>query len=265
MKKLLLPLVLLALLLSAQTPKTYGQPQIHNPLWLGNIESYAENWLAPRMIYAYNSTGDSVHQYDVVTWDNAKTLVDSAARASACDTMTIADSLDTSHWWQFRVKTLNAATSCSLEIQGLDTNDVAQVDTVVVNGAANLVVYSSYSWRKINLLIWRNGAANDSLVLYGLPYYCVKNEASAADVDVAGVIYEDAGDDEWCLVVIQGEYKAKIIGATTEVTPGAFIQSSATIKYGQVNATPAVGTGLGTALEWGNTNKAYRIYISPAY
>ena len=262
MRKILLCLFVLLIFGFAQAPKVY-HGETAPTSWLPSyIHDWCRDWTNPHAVYFFNGYGDTLKVGDVVMF-KAQIKVDSAAQASACDTMTIADSLDNFYWSQIRAKILNAAANCSLDITGLDTSDVAQTETVIINGAADLVVYSAKFWRKINLLVWRNGASNDSLLVYGVPYMTVTTTLGAANVGVAGVVATQSLVNTYVKVYTSGICQARVLGATTEVFAGMYLETSATARYGQVNGTPAAGKALGKALESGNTNKLYWILVNP--
>lgn len=260
MRKIMLISLLIAVTLFAQAPKQHWGET--NPTSRLYVYDWCRDWNSPKAVYYFNAYGDTLKVGHVVML-KAKVKVDSMQRASACDTLTIADSLDNLYWSQIRAKTLNAATACSLDITGLDTVDAAQTETVILNGAAGTVAYSGKYWRKVSLLVMRNGAANDTFVVYGQPFMAVTATLGAANTSVAGVVAAQSLAGTYVKVYTEGVCQAYLIGATTEVVPGMYIETSATAGYGQVNATPAAGKALGKALEAGNTNKLYWIWLNP--
>lgn len=226
------------------------------------LKSWDTDWVNPHAVYYFNGYGDTLNVGDVVLF-KPKVLVDSMVRASAADTLTIADSLDNFYWSQVRVKSLNSTSACTCVVVGLDTALVVQRDSFVMATGAAGVKFSQYYWRKINLVIIRNGASLDSSVVYGVPVATVYGAASAANAAVVGVVAKKSNPDTYVKVYVSGICQAKLIGATTEVVAGGYLETSATALYGQYNATPATGKRLGRALESGVTDGLYWINCNP--
>jgi hypothetical protein len=184
-------------------------------------------------------------------------------RASAADTLVLADSFDNFYWSQVRAKTLNTCSACTCVVIGLDTALATQRDSFVLATGAAGVKFSSKYWRKINMMIIRNAASLDSFVVYGVPVATVYAAASAANAAVAGVVAAKSSPDTYAKVYVSGICQAKLLGATTEVVAGGYLETSGTALYGQYNATPAAGKRLGRALESGVTNALYWIWLNP--
>jgi len=184
-------LICITLLVAESWPplKQPGQPVPLSESFGPAIGSFQTNWQTPSYIYAFNTHTDTLKVGHVVCWNNTPlAIVDSVARASACDTMILkTDSLEYFHWSQVRVLWLNAVTACSVDVRGLDTVNVAQAETLVITGT-RAFAYSTKKWRKVNMIIWRNAVANDSLCVWGVPYMGVNVTTDADDIDVCGVV-----------------------------------------------------------------------------
>jgi hypothetical protein len=234
------------------TPTTTTSP--------GYINNFNKYWNEPAYVYAFNSYTDTLLKGHVVVWDDAKTLIDSAAYATACDTLVLADSLTANHWHNIRIKWLNTVSACSLDIKGLDTNNVAQTETKVFTGST-ASTYSTKLWRKVNLMVWRHGTTNDSLVVYGIHYMSVKATTSGDNINCAGVVADTALTDSIVKIQIRGVVQCYVT-ADVEVLPGITIHgSSGTAGYGAADATEVTGASIGKALESGVTAKLYWIQL----
>lgn len=265
MKKLLSVFLLVCVVLIAgdlfPPRERVGQPQSYLSTLSSVNNEWNRNWETPSYIYAFNTYTDTLKVGHVICWNNTLTLVvDSVARASACDTMILADSLKYFHWSEVRLLWNNAVTACTVDIRGLDTVNVAQAETLVITGA-RAFQYSTKSWRKINLIIWRNAVANDSLCVWGIPYMGVNVTTDADDIDVCGVVAEQSLTDSIVKIQTRGLTKAYLKGASVEIFPGMAIQTSTTAGYGAADATEVTGAGLGKAMSSGNTDGLYWIQI----
>jgi len=264
MKKLLLLLVIAFAFVLAQNPEgdSVGEPMINYKLYTKNVADFVDDYSAPRMIWVWNNNADSVHTGDVVIFDSVEVAVVAVYLASGAgggtyDTCTIADSAEAAHWQKAYVYASNAD-SDSVIIQGLDSTNTAQVDTIILASGATRV-YSPHYYRKVNLVYVTD--ANESIGVYVVPHGCVKHTTVAGQHLVAGVVQDDVGDDELVRILVSGVCEVKVKAATTRLTPGAWLQTSTTAGY----AIPVITqkAGFGQSFTGGNTDNTYTCLINP--
>lgn len=261
MKKLFLLSLCLLFTFSFAQRKVPGETDPYSALPF-SLQSYLKDWVNPHIIYAFNGCGDTLKVGHVVIWDITGVLIDSAL-VDGIDSFTVQDSLKTFKWYNLYAEVVGTAASCSLDIVGLDTLNNSQTETIIVTGL-NGKTYSTLYWRKISDIDTRNATA-DTIKIYAEPVMTVTTTTSAASALIAGVVYKQSLDDSIVKIVINGFTKAYIKGSATAVLPGSYVETTTTAGYGRTNATPAAGKGLGTALESGNTDKLYWVYVCPAY
>jgi len=264
MKKLLLLLVIVFALVSAQNPAgdSVGEPKINYRLSFPHVVDFVDTNTAPRMIWVWNNNADSVHPGDVVIFDSVEVAVVAVYLASGAgggtyDTCTIADSAEAAHWQRAYVYASNAD-SDSVIIQGLDSTNTALVDTIILASGATRK-YSPHYYRKVNLVYVTD--ANESIGVYAVPYGCVKHTTVTGQHLVAGIVQDDVGDDELVRILISGVCDVKIKAATNRLLPGAWLQTSTTAGYAISGITQT--SGFGQALTGGNTDGTYKCLINP--
>lgn len=268
MKKTMLLAVMLLFLMAGglfaqKVGANYGRP-IPNFQFLRDVYLYNLSYTAPRMVYVWANDADSLRTYEVVIWDSTAVKACSVVcDGTGADTFTIVDSLAQNRWFTLFGITVNNVTADSIFIEGKDSLGTAATATIVLNGNNDRTDESSF-WTEIDNVYATNHAANETLYVYAVPFNTVATTTTAGHSGVAGVVYSTILDDSLGLIVIQGLYKAKMLG-TTEIFPGSFIQTSTTAGSGLANATEAAGAGVGTALQNAAESGTYWLYVSPAY
>jgi hypothetical protein len=240
--------------------RQFGEPQQLDTYLPAAQKEFQTNWGAERAYYLFATESLSVG--DVVIWDNTITAVvdtydASGAGSGTYDTSTIADSIKHNGWYEL-YSYHSGATADSIDITGTDSANAAQTETLVkASGAGN--VWSTKKWRKVNLVVVRNSAANIGINF--VPYGHVKKTTDTGTKWVAGVVAEERGADSLIKVVFSGLTAVKVAGATTAVLAGYPLCIGGTSGY----ATVATGlySPFGISLESGNTNTTYMAYVNP--
>jgi len=242
--------------------KIVGQPSLAYPSFPIAIGEFVDNWTARKTVYLFNMNGDTLKAGDVVVWDYTEVAVvdtfdASGAGSGTYDTCTIADSIKHYTWHKLYVYFSNPSND-TVVIVGKDSANATQTETVVKASGAGLV-YSTNFWRKVTLAYVKN--SNGNIGINSVPYAAVEKTTSVGSQGVAGVVQAQALNDSLVKVIINGLASVKVAGASTRVTPGAWIGASSTSGYG-IPVTD-IQSAFAVALESGNTNTTYLCYVNP--
>lgn len=266
MKKLFIAvsfLLLVTLAIGAQyaIKRQFGEPEQNKGYSPAQNKEFTDDWVDYDAMYFF--TSDSLSVGDWVIYDQTvvccvDTYDASGAGAGTYDTATIADSIKHYAWYQLYTYN-SAASNDSTVIVGTDSANATQCDTIV-NASGADDVWSTYKWRKVNLVYVLNSGGN--IAVNFVPYGGVEKTTNAGTKWVAGVAAEERGADSLAKIIVSGYYPAaKILGATTLIRCGSPLAIGATAGYATV-ATRQYAT-CGVALANAQANGTYPVLIQP--
>lgn len=262
MKKNILGLVLLLFVafgFAQKVEKNYGEATPNHPRFLPSVASFTDTSLAPKYLYVWTSTADSVKTGFVTVWDSTTTIACSLTTTGAVDTLVNIDTTTTNRWWQLRSETASTVSSMLVIVEGLDSTGTAKTDTVTLNGAGDKE-YHAGLWTKVSLAYTASAAAADVIYVNKVPFMTVTTTTGANNTQAAGVITKTILNDSLGRLCVFGTTKAYLKGATTPCIPGTSFGTTTTAGYGVTGGVTA-GAIIGTMLEGGSADAKYWVLV----